>query len=152
MESIENKQIVENKETVETVEKLVEETQCLSNSSEIDEIEVKKPRKKMVLSDEERQKRSDRMKLARAKKNDELEKNRLLMQEYLKQQEDEYKQQIEKKITVKANRKKKELESEYIQPKVTEKKEKTPKQSIERAAESNTTEPVKQVSFFKVCN
>ena len=52
---------------------------------------------------------SDRMKLARAKKNDELEKNRLLMQEYLKQQEDEYKQQIEKKITVKANRKKKEL-------------------------------------------
>jgi len=147
MESIENKQIVENKETVENVAKLVEETQCLSNSNENDEIVEKKPRKKMVLSDEERQKRSDRMKLARAKKNDELEKNRLLMQEYLKQQEDEYKQQIEKKITVKANRKKKELESEYIQQKVTEKKATKP--VVEKQI---APPPVKQVSFFKVCS
>jgi Tfp pilus assembly protein PilE len=88
------------------------------------------------------------MKLARAKKNDELEKNRLLMEEYLKQQEDEYKQQIEKKITVKSNRKKKELESEYIQQKVTEKKATKP--AVEK--QIAPTPPVKQVSFFKVCS
>ena len=40
----------------------------------------------------------------------------------------------------------KELESEYIQQKVTEKKATKP------AVEKDNSEPVKQVSFFKVCN
>ena len=43
----------------------------------------------MNISDEDRQKRSERMKLARAKKNDESQKNKQLVEEYLKQQEAE---------------------------------------------------------------
>ena len=57
MENIETPETIEKPETIETVEKI-----------ETIEIQEKKPRKKMNLSDEERKKRSDRMKLARDKK------------------------------------------------------------------------------------
>ena len=141
MDPIETTKTIENNETIDTVEKMVDKVQ---------EKEVK-PKRKLNITEEDRQRRSERMKLARAKKNDELEKSRLLMEEYLKQQEAELEEQILKKLSTKTNKKKKDLESDIIQKKVTEKK--TKPVVVEK---SNNSEPVvkKQevaTSFFKIC-
>ena len=140
MDPIETTKTIENKETIDTVEKVVEK---------VEEIE-KKPKRKLNITEEDRQRRSERMKLARAKKNDELEKNRLLMEEYLKQQEAELEEEILKKLNAKTNKKKKDLESDIIQKKVTEKKATRP------AVERSNSEPVAKkqevaTSFFKIC-
>ena len=139
MDPIETTKTIENNETIDTVEKMVDKVQ---------EKEMK-PKRKLNITEEDRQRRSERMKLARAKKNDELEKSRLLMEEYLKQQEAELEEEILKKLNAKTNKKKKDLESDIIQKKVTEKKTRP-------AVERSNSEPVAKkqevaTSFFKIC-
>ena len=54
-----------------------------------------------------------------------------------------------KKLNAKTNRKKKELENDYIQQKVTEKKQKPIKtEAVENVKEKPTKE---SIAFFKIC-
>jgi len=147
MEIIENSKNIENIENTEIIENITKDDEIIEK---IENKIIKKPRTKMNLSDEERKRRSDRMKLARVKKNEELEKQKLLMEEFLKQQEEELEKQILKKIETKTNRKKKDIETDYIQKRVVERKTVDKKEHVKEISKP-IIQQKEPISFFKVC-